>query len=71
MKQDQFYHETVRAMIKSLIEGQSGCVMAFGPTGSGKSHTLVGDGTKEGKGLLPRAVQDALLWLNDRSPIKR
>lgn len=53
-------------MVKGLIEGQSGCVMAFGPTGSGKTHTLIGDGSKETKGIIPRAVQDAILWLNDR-----
>ena len=44
-------------MVKSFIEGENGTVVLFGPSESGKTHTLKGKTGVE-RGILPRAVED-------------
>eukprot|EP01047_Picozoa_sp_COSAG01_P079299 COSAG01_NODE_14987_length_1388_cov_1.442203_2_plen_47_part_01 len=33
-----------RSLVRGLLRGQSGAVIAYGTTGTGKTHTVFGDG---------------------------
>lgn len=53
--QREFYDAVAAPMVRSLVErGESGVLMAYGITGSGKTHTTVG--TKQAPGLVPSAL---------------
>jgi hypothetical protein len=47
--------DLVRGVVEGVGEGISACLFAYGPTGSGKTHTMLGEGG-EGGGLMPRAA---------------
>ncbi|CAJ1341522.1 unnamed protein product [Effrenium voratum] len=44
-------------VLHRLMSGYHGCILAFGPTGCGKSHTIFG---MESRGLLPRIAEKLL-----------
>lgn len=48
----------VAGFVKHAATGQNATIFAYGPTGSGKTHTM--QGTHSDRGVIPRAV-DALL----------
>ncbi|CDW80672.1 kinesin motor domain containing protein [Stylonychia lemnae] len=56
-KQEKFYSQTVKPIVRNFIEGENGSVILFGPTGSGKTYSLKGKAGIE-RGILPRAVED-------------
>ncbi|CAG9858153.1 unnamed protein product [Phyllotreta striolata] len=58
--QQSIYDETVRPLIASVLEGYNGCVFAYGQTGTGKTFTMEGFDTEEGKGIIPRAFEQ--IW---------
>jgi kinesin family protein C1 len=33
------------------------CLFSYGQTGAGKTHTMLGAGTAEQRGIIPRAVE--------------
>lgn len=37
------YQETVQPLIKSAIAGRNATVFAYGPTGTGKTYTMLGN----------------------------
>lgn len=41
-------------LVRKVIEGVSGCVFAYGATGTGKSYAVLGEGSQPG--LAPRMV---------------
>lgn len=47
----------------AVVEGKSALLFAFGATGSGKSHSIVG--TEGAPGLLPRALKDLFALLGE------
>ena len=56
-RQDKFYSQTVKPVVKSFIEGESGSVIIFGPTNGGKTFSLKGKAGAD-RGLVPRAIED-------------
>ena len=56
-KQDRFYRSAISPTVKAFVEGESACVLLFGPTDGGKTFTLKGKTGVE-RGILPRAVED-------------
>lgn len=58
-RQEKFYKQTVRPVVNAFVEGESGTVMLFGPSQSGKTFTLHGK-TGRDRGIVPRAVEDIL-----------
>ncbi len=45
-------------MVNEVLNGYNGTIFAYGPTGSGKTHTMFGDVTVETlKGIIPRATR--------------
>lgn len=57
-QQGVLFEEQVRPLLKSVLDGTNVAVMAYGPTGSGKTFTILGK-TESGQlsGLLPQSVE--------------
>lgn len=57
--QDEVYHTTTAPLIKDVLNGLSAAVFAYGATGSGKTHTMLGPNPKKAStpsndnGILP------------------
>eukprot|EP01079_Euglenida_sp_SAG-EU17-18_P011826 gene11826-2155_t len=54
-KQEEVFHKVAVPAIENIFLGFNGCVLAYGQTGTGKTHTMVRSTTGE-KGIIPRAV---------------
>ncbi|KAH0626401.1 hypothetical protein JD844_001362 [Phrynosoma platyrhinos] len=63
--QHDIYMGSVRPMLHHLLEGQNASILAYGPTGAGKTHTMLG--TPDQPGVIPRAVRDILQMTRDAS----
>lgn len=44
----------VKPILPHILNGQNACVFAYGPTGAGKTHTMMG--SSDQPGVIPRAV---------------
>lgn len=58
--QQNLFDETVRPLVASVLEGYNCCVFAYGQTGTGKTYTMEGKNTEDGKGIVPRAFEQ--IW---------
>ncbi|XP_066433011.1 kinesin-like protein KIF22 isoform X1 [Eleutherodactylus coqui] len=56
--QREIYTGSVYAILPHLLVGQNASVFAYGPTGAGKTHTMLGNPNQPG--IIPRAVRDLL-----------
>ncbi|XP_073257535.1 kinesin-like protein KIF22-B isoform X2 [Porites lutea] len=54
--QETLYHNSVCPLIPYVLQGQNASVFAYGPTGAGKTHTMVG--TPDNPGLIPRCAAE-------------
>ncbi len=39
----EIYNQTVKQLIQSVTQGKNATVFAYGPTGSGKTYTMLGN----------------------------
>ncbi|XP_033627005.1 kinesin-like protein KIF22 [Asterias rubens] len=53
-KQEDVYKKCVEPLMDKILNGQNVSIFAYGPTGAGKTHTMLG--TAENPGIIPRAV---------------
>ncbi|XP_069840642.1 kinesin-like protein KIF22 isoform X2 [Dendropsophus ebraccatus] len=56
--QREIYTGSVYPILPHLLVGQNASVFAYGPTGAGKTHTMLGNPNQPG--IIPRAVRDLL-----------
>ncbi|XP_040296356.1 kinesin-like protein KIF22 isoform X2 [Bufo bufo] len=56
--QREIYTGSVYPILPHLLVGQNASVFAYGPTGAGKTHTMLGSPNQPG--VIPRAVRDLL-----------
>ncbi|XP_021491501.1 kinesin-like protein KIF22 [Meriones unguiculatus] len=63
--QQDIYLGSVQPILKHLLEGQNASVLAYGPTGAGKTHTMLG--SPEQPGVIPRALMDLLQLTREES----
>ncbi|KAM4632597.1 kinesin-like protein KIF22 isoform 2-T2 [Discoglossus pictus] len=54
--QREIYTGSVCPVLCNLLNGQNASVFAYGPTGAGKTHTMLGNPKQPG--VIPRAVRD-------------
>jgi len=57
--QESVYRETGKSIVQSVLTGYNASILAYGQTGTGKTHTMVGE-EEDNKGLIPRALEDVL-----------
>ncbi|TMW56131.1 hypothetical protein Poli38472_008779 [Pythium oligandrum] len=55
--QELVFEEIGKDIIPSAFQGFNCTVLAYGQTGSGKTHTMVGEKTIKGKGVIPRVCE--------------
>ncbi|KAM8860378.1 uncharacterized protein kif16bb [Spinachia spinachia] len=55
ISQERIFHDLGSGVLKAAFEGFNSCVFAYGQTGTGKSHTMMGD--TGDKGLIPRICE--------------
>ncbi|XP_014902454.1 kinesin-like protein KIF22 [Poecilia latipinna] len=54
--QQEVFLSSVKPILPHILNGQNASVFAYGPTGAGKTHTMLG--TAEQPGVIPRAVRE-------------
>ncbi|GAK66634.1 kinesin-domain-containing protein [Moesziomyces antarcticus] len=68
-QQDQsqaaFFKHTTLPLVNALLQGESGLMFTYGVTNSGKSHTVMGNSSPGGAGILPRALDVIFNSIND------
>lgn len=64
--QELVFDEIGRDMIESAFQGFNCTVLAYGQTGSGKTHTMVGEKSTKGKGLIPRVCEALFTAIDER-----
>ncbi|KAF4145488.1 PH domain-containing protein [Phytophthora infestans] len=64
--QSLIFDEIGQSVIESAFQGFNCTMFAYGQTGSGKTHTLVGDKTDSGKGVIPRVCEALFREIDNR-----
>ncbi|KAK9530438.1 hypothetical protein VZT92_011938 [Zoarces viviparus] len=54
--QQEVFLSSVKPILSHILNGQNSSVFAYGPTGAGKTHTMMG--TSDQPGVIPRAVRE-------------
>ncbi|XP_040922375.1 kinesin-like protein KIF22 [Toxotes jaculatrix] len=54
--QQEVFLSSVKPILPHILKGQNASVFAYGPTGAGKTHTMLG--SSEQPGVIPRAVHE-------------
>lgn len=54
--QQEVFLASVKPILPHVLNGQNASVFAYGPTGAGKTHTMLG--SSDQPGVIPRAVKD-------------
>ncbi|XP_063916850.1 kinesin-like protein KIF19 isoform X2 [Zophobas morio] len=54
--QEEVYEITTSSLVKDVLNGYNATVFAYGATGAGKTHTMVGDSSQPG--IMVRALND-------------
>lgn len=49
--------DELKNLMISVIDGKNVCIFAYGPTGTGKTFTMMGDGSHHHRGLAPRILE--------------
>jgi hypothetical protein len=57
--QADVYAAAAAPAVRAVLAGYNAAVIAYGQTGAGKTHTMEGLASGEGRGIIPRAVEDA------------
>lgn len=57
--QNEIYNNVARPIVESCLKGYAGLVLAYGPTGSGKTFTMRGR-DNEARGIMPRCIEHIL-----------
>eukprot|EP00931_Biecheleriopsis_adriatica_P095815 TRINITY_DN6943_c0_g1_i1.p1 TRINITY_DN6943_c0_g1~~TRINITY_DN6943_c0_g1_i1.p1 ORF type:complete len:1033 (+),score=204.50 TRINITY_DN6943_c0_g1_i1:90-3101(+) len=57
--QPNVYMRTARASVMSALQGYNATILAYGPTGTGKTYTMEGSRWEDGHGgIIPRSMDD-------------
>lgn len=61
--QNEVYDECGFSLVESVLEGYNGTMFAYGQTGCGKTHTMMGPnsslepgGNEEERGIIPKSI---------------
>jgi len=58
--QPEVYESTARASVMSTLQGYNATILAYGPTGTGKTYTMEGCRAVagDGRGIIPRSMEE-------------
>ncbi|XP_066139573.1 kinesin-like protein KIF19 [Euwallacea fornicatus] len=62
--QEEVYEVTTGHLVKDVLNGYNATVFAYGATGAGKTHTMVGD--RSSPGIMIRALNDIFQAVKDK-----
>jgi hypothetical protein len=65
--QSQVYQKTALPLIDSVLEGYNATLFAYGATGCGKTHTIVG--TETDPGIIYRTMKDLYLKIEQKKDV--
>ncbi|KAL4472345.1 hypothetical protein ABPG72_002828 [Tetrahymena utriculariae] len=66
--QQQIYESTAFPLVESVFEGYNGTIFAYGQTGCGKTHTMMGDPSDDqNKGIIPRTFSHIIQVIENES----
>lgn len=55
--QDHVFDRSCEAVVRGVLEGYNGTIFCYGQTATGKTWTMEGTRTGEGRGIIPRAFE--------------
>lgn len=64
--QEFVYHNTAKSQVASVLEGYNATILAYGQTGTGKTHTMEGfkyNGTDPQRGIVPRSMEEIFKFI--------
>ncbi|KAK9805923.1 hypothetical protein WJX73_005541 [Symbiochloris irregularis] len=71
-EQIEVYDRSAKGVVDNAIQGYNAAIIAYGQTGTGKTHTMEGALEGDRRGIIPRAVQDIFHTIQtDTSPHSR
>jgi len=65
--QREVYDECAFPLVESVIGGYNGTIFAYGQSGCGKTHTMMGLPDKENQGIIPKAFEHIYGFIDDDS----
>lgn len=68
--QQDLFDGMCKPQVQQVLGGFSACCFAYGQTGSGKTHSMFGQGGGEGRGMIPRCMEEMLEQLSRKSAEK-
>jgi kinesin family member 17 len=70
--QRQVYDEGAFSLVESVMNGYNGTIFAYGQTGCGKTHTMIGvKGDKSQNGIIPNAFDHIFGYFDDAVNFKK
>ena len=64
--QETVYVSAIRSVVLSTLNGYNGSIIAYGQTGTGKTHSMEGD-LGEMRGIIPRAAEEVFNFIEQAS----
>lgn len=64
--QEFVYENTAKVAVGSVLEGYNATILAYGQTGTGKTHTMEGFKYNAGdpsRGIVPRSMEDIFSYI--------
>lgn len=69
--QSYVYEQTAFSLVDNVIEGYNGTIFAYGQTGCGKTHTMMGSNeAEEAKGIIPRTFNQIITFTSSEKDKK-
>lgn len=68
--QDLVYNKTAKPAVQSVLEGYNATILAYGQTGTGKTHTMEGfkyNGSDPSRGIVPRSMEEIFQFIQMQS----
>ncbi|KAG1674732.1 hypothetical protein FOA52_013567 [Chlamydomonas sp. UWO 241] len=67
--QETVYRNSAQHVVLSILQGYNAAIIAYGQTGTGKTHTMEGNLQGILRGIIPRTVEDIFTYIvNDPEP---
>ncbi|BFZ19092.1 hypothetical protein BsWGS_22131 [Bradybaena similaris] len=67
--QSDIFNDCVQPLLNSTLKGQNVSIFAYGPTGAGKTHTMLG--VMSDPGIIPRVVRSLFSCIQERETASR